>query len=837
MSAERGAASEAALRWLELGRDVLVHGDAGADRGRQLRRIAGEAQRAGFLVGRLGDDGAPELLRVGRPGGRGEPDKADGSARGRWVTFVEDIDEGGEAAADRVSRFVRRTGGCFVASTTLDLLLWSDDGLARFIASRAPAVVPIPPLSYSGMLGLAQTHLSGPVSGPVVSSLLAWSGGIPGVATALLDTARFNGALQRDATEWVLRGEFCARPLDAVAFLLCGRMTHAEIAALETLAGMGPSAPDTVLTVVPAPVLDRLISQGRVTVLSGRHGPRMAVSPPALAVALRDRTGSQGPVGPDVPSVVEVAEDADVGPALRTLRLLLSADAEALEAFRSWASAQIGVVHQRDVLREAAASSAWERTHTLVDAVAYLTLLMQRPVTGRVREVFEQTTIAHGADRRLIGAYHLLLDRWHSWLGVGPAELVLPEPPTCPVAAVADVAERILEVEPGPDGEALLAASLPFAAHYVEPARSMALMREAATLLEAGRLDLALRLSDPALRPDWASSGDVMIYLDGIHDLALLYAGRPREGLDASLRHLARALTEGDALGIRVHGAGAGQALAMTGHEEAAGTLLYSVLKLGPAGPLGGSFYAHLLLLASMRVCCNESAEARHTVGSELQQIPVASSSLTPLPALAEAERLRGRGLHREADELLWAQGLDRRDEGRFLWALRLWVQRSGVPTPEELTTIRATASAMPGSVMDTLVRIWEAILAEDADGLPELLRAAPLAMTPLLAEAALNFLDDARATARRRPLTPAERTALIGEPLARRLAGERRQSSLLLLSVREREVARLAGAGHSNREIAQMLVLSPRTVENHVHHVLTKLGLETRESFAALAL
>ncbi|WP_327350805.1 helix-turn-helix transcriptional regulator [Streptomyces sp. NBC_01304] len=48
-------------------------------------------------------------------------------------------------------------------------------------------------------------------------------------------------------------------------------------------------------------------------------------------------------------------------------------------------------------------------------------------------------------------------------------------------------------------------------------------------------------------------------------------------------------------------------------------------------------------------------------------------------------------------------------------------------------------------------------------------------------------------------------------------------------LSPREREVARLVSAGRTNREIAEVLFLSPRTVEQHVAKVLRKLQVETR--------
>ena len=56
------------------------------------------------------------------------------------------------------------------------------------------------------------------------------------------------------------------------------------------------------------------------------------------------------------------------------------------------------------------------------------------------------------------------------------------------------------------------------------------------------------------------------------------------------------------------------------------------------------------------------------------------------------------------------------------------------------------------------------------------------------------------------------------------------------LLTAREREVAVLIAQGLTNRDIAQKLVVSERTAENHVQHVLNRLGLRSRAQVAAWA-
>jgi len=56
-------------------------------------------------------------------------------------------------------------------------------------------------------------------------------------------------------------------------------------------------------------------------------------------------------------------------------------------------------------------------------------------------------------------------------------------------------------------------------------------------------------------------------------------------------------------------------------------------------------------------------------------------------------------------------------------------------------------------------------------------------------------------------------------------------------LSPRESEIAALIASAMSNRQIAQQLVLSERTVETHVRSILAKLGFSSRTEVATWSL
>jgi DNA-binding CsgD family transcriptional regulator len=78
-------------------------------------------------------------------------------------------------------------------------------------------------------------------------------------------------------------------------------------------------------------------------------------------------------------------------------------------------------------------------------------------------------------------------------------------------------------------------------------------------------------------------------------------------------------------------------------------------------------------------------------------------------------------------------------------------------------------------------------------------------------------------------------------EYLLRLLEGEIDDDRTLLkqkltVTLREAEVLLWIARGKSNRDIAEILKLSPRTVNKHLEQIYAKLGVENRASAAALA-
>jgi DNA-binding NarL/FixJ family response regulator len=55
-------------------------------------------------------------------------------------------------------------------------------------------------------------------------------------------------------------------------------------------------------------------------------------------------------------------------------------------------------------------------------------------------------------------------------------------------------------------------------------------------------------------------------------------------------------------------------------------------------------------------------------------------------------------------------------------------------------------------------------------------------------------------------------------------------------LTERQDEILSLLGAGRSDREIGEILHLTEATIRSHIHHILSRLGLETRVQVVAYA-
>jgi DNA-binding NarL/FixJ family response regulator len=98
------------------------------------------------------------------------------------------------------------------------------------------------------------------------------------------------------------------------------------------------------------------------------------------------------------------------------------------------------------------------------------------------------------------------------------------------------------------------------------------------------------------------------------------------------------------------------------------------------------------------------------------------------------------------------------------------------------------------------------------------------------------DLVDAVRAAMRGEPFVyPGVMSTLVRSYLDRLKRGERMPETVL--TSREDEVLKLIAEGQSTREIAQVLTISPKTVERHRANILAKLGMRDRTQLTRYAI
>jgi two-component system response regulator NreC len=84
--------------------------------------------------------------------------------------------------------------------------------------------------------------------------------------------------------------------------------------------------------------------------------------------------------------------------------------------------------------------------------------------------------------------------------------------------------------------------------------------------------------------------------------------------------------------------------------------------------------------------------------------------------------------------------------------------------------------------------------------------------------------------------LSPTAQSVVVGDYLQKVRTGEERDS-YSSLTEREREILKLVAEGFTNNQIAERLIISPKTVDTHRTHIMDKLNMHSRAELIKYAM
>ncbi|OBH51841.1 LuxR family transcriptional regulator [Mycobacterium mantenii] len=354
-----------------------------------------------------------------------------------------------------------------------------------------------------------------------------------------------------------------------------------------------------------------------------------------------------------------------------------------------------------------------------------------------------------------------------------------------------------------------------------------------------GRVDELPGVAEQALRraPTSFQASHMRFWFGAVYGRACRLTGRIDEFVDTAkqladssrdipgLAYANLALLSGNAELAR----GAVAEAARLVHEAVAGVERHAVTTgLRPA-----SYFA----LAEAHAKLGDAAEANEAVAGARSCVPAEFLFMHTGLSLADGWAMAAGGRLSEAVACVGGAARLARDRGQPTHELACIQAAAQWGDAAQAARARELAEALSLPLADAVASHAEALSARDAEGL-------------LAASAAYRRIGDRVAAADAAAQASVvfdehqhHRRGLYAAALARELADEcgglhtpaLHTPTGLKLSGRQRDVVELVVAGLSNREIAEKLVMSVRTVEGHVYRACQRVGAQSREELASI--
>lgn len=676
------------------------------------------------------------------------------------------------------------------------------------------------PLRHEAVHTIVLNLLGGPVETETLTMITVESGGLPGLVRSIVRVGAITKRIvQRDGL-WTSVGDLWDPLLGQSLEPLLVDLAPDVLGGLEALAWAGVVSLNAAIALTGESVLASLDDAGLTQMLHLGGESFVGVYPPLLAEHLRR----------DAPPVHRALASARADAVTGGIVASGHGDGGAERLF-----GQRFREHWRGEL--VSRRAAWERAPSPATANPLLQALHELAGDAEdAAEVFDRTPseIGTASDRAVFAGMHgVLLGATYDDLDGAVAVLAraaeaLPSEAGYlrAVSAHLGFIQGRMPVEselvPGPlDSDASIAA--------LAAARAEALLAQ-------GRTEEARRIVE---RFPSGDDGWFRVNMELSQSLLLAFEARFADAVPYSRALLQKAREQLEGAGIEAHSYALSLALTYSGRIEVLGSHLESVLSLINVSSLQRHLRQGSLTLASLDAFRRGRGPHARSLGEQSQALgtrPGPFPGMEPpsgVWALLEVDEES----RAAAVEAMWKLVVDHIERGYMMYGVPVgvWIVEQW-PTPERLDAVIGWAGSVQSTLLRALGEYAQCIRKGDSRSMLDVaahleridmglhalrarIAAARLARQEGDVRLALQITTDAWELRKR--------TGIGFFALFASLAAD------VDFTAREWQLARLVGEGASNARIADVLVLSVRTVENHLSNMFRKVGAQGREELA----
>ncbi|KUI15841.1 LuxR family transcriptional regulator [Mycobacterium lehmannii] len=355
-----------------------------------------------------------------------------------------------------------------------------------------------------------------------------------------------------------------------------------------------------------------------------------------------------------------------------------------------------------------------------------------------------------------------------------------------------------------------------------------------------GRADELTAIAESALERAMTSfqASHMRFWFASVYARACRLTGHIHE-CDAMARRMADSAKEMPSLAYANLASLLGNAELMRGNVRAAVTLLHEALAgVQRYGVTSGLRPATCFALAEAHAKLGEGKAAEDAIAEACESVPPDYVFMQTALSIATGWSLVANGCVTDAIATVRAAASQARTRRQPTHELACHQAAAQWGDTSRATPARELADELGLPLADAVARHTEALAADDGEGLLAAAEAYRTigdraAAADVAAQAAVAFT---RGQHRKRGLYAAAVAKELSDACGGLCTPALRVPASQPLTGRQREIVEFVVAGLSNREIAERLVMSVRSVEGHIYRACQRVGASSREQLAAIA-